>query len=278
MCRLYGQILLSARGAKDFLVDSDRSLLHQSNYREGNFQKDGWGFGFYNGEGEARVIKSPRPAFKDVRRFSAEAAKIRSRVVMGHLRAASNPLGLPRRRLISEENSQPYTDGRFIFAHNGTVEIPTEVGKFLGPYQHRLQGCNDSEFYFWQFRKFYDLYGDIPKALQACIQELWTIWGYCKGRYPKKTSPYTRLNTLVSDGKSLHAMCHCYKPFKLQSLFNPKQNWGTMCLARRDGRAILASEELDTGPWSHLRDPEIVSATILGSGISVRRQSFKLVR
>src|SRR5438128_1129735 len=150
MCRLYGQIGPIAQTAEDFLVDSNCALLRQSNLKPGNYQKDGWGFGYFNGS-RGKVAKSPRPAFKEPERFTSLASKIRSRVVIGHLRAASNPRNLPHRRLIAIENSQPFTDGRIVFAHNGTVNIPLEVAKYLGPYQRRIRGVNDSEVYFWQF-------------------------------------------------------------------------------------------------------------------------------
>src|SRR5579859_4747039 len=189
MCRLFGQISPTPQSAKDFLVDAKYSLLYQSDHKPKNLQKDGWGLGSIDG-GRVHVVKSAGAIFKEAGRFKSVAGKIQSKIVIAHIRAASNPQGLPFRRLIARENSQPFTDGKIIFAHNGTVNIPLEVAKFLGPYQRRIRGVNDSEVYFWQFKKFYDAYGDIPKALQACIGELWVLWKACKVRYPKKKGPY----------------------------------------------------------------------------------------
>src|SRR5208282_1677159 len=142
MCRLFGQISPTAQSAEDCLVDAKHSLLSQSNYKRSNLQKDGWGLGYFEGR-QSKVSKSPGSAFKEAARFKSLASKIRSRVVIGHLRAASNPQGLPHSRLIGIENSQPFTDGHILFAHNGTVNIPLEVIKYLGPYQRRIRGVND---------------------------------------------------------------------------------------------------------------------------------------
>jgi predicted glutamine amidotransferase len=273
MCRLYAQISPSPSSARDFLVDAERSLFRQSNFRRRDYQKDGWGLGWYDARG-ARIVKSPRPIFDEERRFRALAARTRSRIVIGHLRAASNPMRLTRRQLMRAENAQPFTDGRFVFAHNGTVLIPRDVRRFLGPYRDRLEGSNDSEIYFWQFRKFFDLYGDVPRALQACVEEQWLLWDYRRSRRAKETAPYRGLNTLVSDGTSLHALCLFPPKHPKPSLFNPRVQWGRMSFARRDGRVIFASEQLDHGDWSLFRNPEIISATPTKGGISISRRAF----
>lgn len=271
MCRLYAQISPRALSAGDFLAESERSLLKQANFRKGDYQEDGWGIGFFNGRG-AEIVKSPKAVFDEEPRFRRAAKTIRSKVVIGHLRAASNPMRLSRRELMRADNAQPFTDGRFIFAHNGTIQIPRELLKFLGPYRDRLRGSNDSEIYFWQFRKFIELYGDVPQALQACVRELWTLWGL-KAR-PKGALPYLGLNTLVSDGDSLHAMC-CYPPkHPKRSLFDPKIQWGRMSFARRGERLIIASEQLDASGWNRFGSAEIVSATLSGGKIALKRVNF----
>jgi len=273
MCRLYAQISAKPLNAADFLAEADHSLLRQANYRRKDYQQDGWGIGYY-AAGGAKVVKSPKAVFKEAARFRSLSAQIKSRVVIGHLRAASNPLRLSQSKLMGYENTQPFTDGRFIFAHNGTVQIPLEVAKFLGPYAASVRGLNDSEIFFWQFRKFYDLYGNIPEALTACVHELWTLWDYCQDRYRKKKLPYIGLNTLVSDGRSLHGLCHYPAGHPKLSLYDPKQPWGRMTYARRGDRVILASERLDAGSWSAFGNPQIISATLTSGGIKVAKQTF----
>lgn len=274
MCRLYGQISTAPAGARDFLVDSERSLLRQSHFRPDQPQKDGWGVGYFIRD-RARVVKSPGPIFQESRRFVSVASRVKSRAVIGHIRAASNPRGLPARRLLGPENTQPFTDGRIVFAHNGTLQIPDEVARFLGKYRNKLRGLNDSEVYFWQFMKFLDAHGSAPEALKACVRETWAIWERCKRRYPRRKAPYTGLNTLVSDGVSLTAMCHYPHGNEGQrSIFTPEQPWGAMSLRRERGRAVLASEDLDASGWERLRDSEIISCELRGGRLALRRARF----
>lgn len=275
MCRLYGQISARAAPASDFLADSERSLLKQSDVRGRDLQKDGWGVAFYEGD-RARVVKSPNPIFEEAGKFSALSARIRSKVVLGHIRAASNPRGVPVRRLIGRENTQPFTDGRVVFIHNGTLHIPGEVEKALGRWRRRVRGLNDSEVYFWQFMKFLERCGDPSKALEACVREIWAIWGSVKAGYPGRRAPHAGLNAVVSDGRSLHALClYPRRGPGRPSLYNPRQAWGAMSLGRRNGRVIVASEDLDSRGWDHLAEGEIVSAVLSADGVSTRRRRLE---
>lgn len=272
MCRLFGQISVSPRSASDYLAEAPRSLLRQSDAQRLHLQKDGWGLGYFSG-GRPKVVKSPRPAFREAPRFRAIAARARARVVLGHIRAASNPRGVPTARLIGPSMTQPYTDGRWVFCHNGTLHIPDEVSRLLGTYRARVKSLNDSEVFFWQLRKFIDSRESVPEAFKACVREIWGLWAGCRARYPKEKAPYTGLNALVSDGRSLYALCHYPARIGHPALFSG-QPWGRMSVAERDGRVIVASEDLDDRGWKRLGAAEIVSATPKGSRIVVTRERF----
>lgn len=274
MCRLFGQISLSPRTASDYLAEVPRSLLRQSDARPADLQKDGWGLAYFSAPRRPRIVKSPRPVFREASRFSALAARSRSRVVVGHIRAASNPRGVTSKRLITLANTQPFTDGHWVFCHNGTLQIPDEVARFLGPYRSRIRSLNDSEVYFWQLRKFIDARGgDVAEALKACVRETWAIWAACRGRYPKKKAPYTGLNALASDGKGLYALSH-YPSRPGHKAFFTDQPWGVMSLARRGTRVVIASEDLDQGRWDRLGAAEVVSAVAIDGRLVVRRETF----
>jgi len=277
MCRLFAQISPQPQSAREFLVDSEFSLLRQSNFNKKNLQKDGWGLAFFGNKNRIKVFKSLKPVFKEAERFKRLASENESRVIIGHLRAASNPRGIPLKKLISLDNTQPYTDGRWAFAHNGTLQIPDEVAKHLGPLRKNIKALNDSEVYFWQFIKFQRLYKDPARALRACIQETWGIWEDCKSRYPQKKTPYTSLNALLSDGTRLYAMNHFVsRGMASYGNCNPTQPWSVMSLAQRGSRIIAASENLDQGPWTRLVQPEILSVEIKGRGLAVKRRRFEI--
>lgn len=277
MCRLFAQISPTAADAKHYLTDSCFSLLRQSNFNKKNPQKDGWGIGYFGNDGTALVSKSAKPVFRESRRFQQLASQTRSRVVIAHLRAASNPLGLTRKRLLAERNSQPFTDGRWLFAHNGTLRIPREIARRLGGYRKKVSGDNDSEIYFWQFIKFLRRGRGAAWALRACIREIWTAWASCRRRYPGIKNPYTSLNALVSDGRRLYALNHFVeRGLSDVGVCNPDQPWSVMSFSRRAGRLIAASENMDRKTWTRLRPPEILSASIENGRLSVRRKRFQL--
>lgn len=277
MCRLFGQLSASPAAAADFLVDAEFSLLKQSNFKKSNPQKDGWGVAWFGTNGKAVVSKSPMPAFKETAKFKEAAMGAVSTAAIGHIRAASNPRKLPKGRLINMANTQPFTDGRWIFAHNGTLQIPSEVTQRLGRWKHKLNSLNDSEVYFWQFRKFYEKHGDVEKALSACVAEDWALWKECRESHPGKTAPYTGLNTLISDGKTLYALCHAAsKGLASCGVCNPDQPWSTMSFTRRASRVIVASENMDEGAWTRLDPPELLSISVRAGRLEVRRRRYEL--
>jgi glutamine amidotransferase len=277
MCRLFAQISTKPGSAEDFLVDSEYSLLKQSNFKKTNLQKDGWGIAHFGNKGQTAVSKSPKPAFKEAEKFAAAAKGAVSRAVIGHIRAASNPRKLPMAKLINMDNTQPFTDGRWIFAHNGTLQIPQEVSEQLGSYRRKLKSLNDSEVYFWQFIKFYDKLGDVEKALLSCIAETWALWKECREDHPAKTAPYTGLNTLLSDGISLHALCHAAsKGLASCGVCNPAQPWGTMSFAHRGDRVIVASENMDRGDWTPFATPELFSVDTRSGRLEIHRRRYAL--
>ncbi len=274
MCRLFAQVAPTAAKACDLLVDSPFSLLKQSNFDRGNLQKDGWGIAHFGNHGKPSVSKSAGAPYEESARFEKAAHGAVSRLVIGHIRAASNPKGLPPRRLLSRANAQPFTDGTWVFAHNGTLEIPDEVAARLGPLRRGLKSDNDSEVYFWQFIKFLRRTKDPVEALRRCVREDWELWNTARLRHPEKKVPYTSLNVVAGNGKRLIAFCHFTpRPEATWGVCNPTQPWPVMCFSRREGRLIVASENLDRGPWTRLRPTEALVAELTARGtLALRRR------
>ena len=271
MCRLFAQIAPGISTAEDFLVSQRWSLLNQSRWDKNNLQKDGWGIGYFNQKHKPVVLKSPKAAFRETKKFQCAAALAHSCAILGHLRAASNPLNLPMKKLISKKNSQPFTDGKWIFIHNGTVEIPNEVADSLGPLKKKIMSSNDSEVYFWHFIKNYRKTKDAVKALRLCVKDLWALWRTSgQRRHPEKTKPYTSLNTIVSDGSRLYALCHSLaRPNISKSLCRKNQLWTIMSWSKRGNRLVVASEDMDRRHWNHFKNGEILSASMGKNGIKI---------
>ncbi len=272
MCRLFAQVAPQAVSARDFLADSDFSLLNQAAADPNNPQKDGWGLAWFGPAGEAHVVKSGRAAPDERARFTAAADDARSSVVLGHIRAASKGIG------IDDQRAHPFADEGWVFAHNGTLFIHREVAAALGARRARLTTDSDSEVYFQQFMKFRAEGAEPSAAFEACVAENWRLWEACRSRYPELSAPYSSLNAIASDGNAIHALCHAaHRGLAEHGVCHADQPWSVMSYAIRDGRFLLASEGVDGGDWTRLSPPETISAAPTSTGVDIRRRPLKLV-
>jgi predicted glutamine amidotransferase len=271
MCRLFAQVAPRPASARDLLADSEYSLLRQSDADPANPQKDGWGLAWFEPSGEARVVKSGRPAPEERGRFLAAADEARSSVVVGHIRAASKGIG------IDESRAHPFSDDGWVFAHNGTLFIHREVAAALGARRARLKTDSDTEVYFQQFLKFVAEGKEPSEAFEACVRENWRLWEACRSRYPELPAPYSSLNAIASNGKGIHALCHAaHRGLAEHGVCHPDQPWSVMSWAIRGGRFVLASEGVDGGDWTRLTPPETISASPGPGGVDVRRRRLSL--
>lgn len=270
MCRLFAQVSTQPESARDLLVDSEFSLLRQADGDPANPQKDGWGMAWFGDDGRPRVTKSGGSASAERDAFVRTASAAFSAVVVGHLRAASNPT-------VDREHAHPFEDQGWVFIHNGTLTISREVAAALGPRAGRLKTDSDSEIYFQQFLKHLAAAQDPSRAFEACIAENWRLWESCRGRYPDDSTPYTALNAIASDGRGIHALCHASRRgLAAGAVFHPGQPWSVMSFATRGRRFVLSSEGEDGGDWTRLAPPETISAVPAGARIDVRRRALTL--
>lgn len=266
MCRIAASFSVEPADMADWLCLAPKSLLAQSSAVKSREQKDGWGIGWYAG-GKPRVIKSPNPVYKETGLFRRTAAAV-SRAVIAHVRWASNPLGLPRSELLGKENSQPFARGRFLFAHNGTLNIPGEIAGSLGRYAKEIRGRNDSEVLFYQFLKMADRCGDPGKAFKLMLEEINDAWLSCRKDHPDKKAPYKGLNFFASDGERLWLFRHFPMTRDIGALMTPRWKYGRIAYRLSGGRLIAASEPLDGGRWDSLEDLE--TAEVWGGKNGVR--------
>lgn len=275
MCRLFLQVSAGPKGAVDLLADSDFSLLKQSSGKRSCPQKDGWGVGWHDEKGNPRRVRSPYPIYKEEKKLRAAAERAVSRVVVGHIRAASNPLGLTNKALITEVNAQPFMLGRWLFAHNGTLLIPRETRAALGPLAKKLTARNDSEIYFYHLLKHMKKAGSFHDAVQAALLELWDIWDSCRKRHPGKQAPYTSMNAVLSDGRRGYAICHAASAGMASTgVFHPSQPWSQMSFSQRGSRLLAASEGLDRKDWTLMLPPETIEARAAGGVVKAIRRTL----
>lgn len=275
MCRITASISPAPATSEDLLCGGRRSLLAQAGAVKGRFQDDGWGIGFFREGGRGTVIKSPLPARLNAGPFRRAAAKAGSRVILAHVRYASAP-GVPLARQARIENTQPFSAGGFVFAHNGTLFLRDEIRSLLGKYASRVKGSGDSEVLFWQVMKMLDAYGSPAAAMEAALDEIRTVWVSRRDSLPGRKFPYTGLNLFLASEDSLTVLCHAPHSDARTALMSPGWEYGRIAWRREKNRAVFSSEPADDAPgWKKMNDPEIASASVSGGKL---RLSFKRVQ
>jgi glutamine amidotransferase len=238
MCRLFGMLSPEPLSARFWLLGAADSVVNQS-YRN----PDGTGLAHYVGT-RPIVEKHPIAAHED-QQFAAEARSAHSHLFVVHVRHATR--GDPR-----PENTQPFSRGNLVFAHNGTIngleELPGSLGLFLGN--------TDSERYFallhHHIREARDMITSIRKTVN----------------WIEETCTYSSLNFLLADGESLYALRlpgkeglfvrHLEAEEELRCL----SSYGTRTEGHLSRGAVLfASERLDTAPsWRELEPDTLAVA------------------
>jgi len=263
MCRLFGMLSMRALNANKYLLEDPCSLYAQSKKDPKRLQGDGWGIGFYKNE-DPILIKSEKPIYMDYEDFSSAVQQARSRIIIAHIRRASNPRGLPREKIISKENSQPFMYGKYIFAHNGTITIPDEVAETLGEWRYKIKGFNDSEVYFWFLMKELAEGADLPSAVKNLKATLEDLWRETRERYPDKRRPYIGLNIIISDGKNLYTYCGYEENNEAsKSICFGDQPIFEMSYSLTEEKLIVASEKTNREEdWKPLRSGELLIGKI----------------
>jgi len=200
MCRLFGQHAHPGVDLCEPLCSASNALRIQS-----HAHPHGWGIGWWE-RGRPRVRKGLLPAHEDAD-FVAAALEARSRVIVAHVRDASvGP--------VADENTHPFTHGRWLFAHNGTVArfgrsrqvreaLLAEIDRDL---RGRIRGATDSELCFHLFLSRLRAHGRLePASLARVRRALADTTATVAAIADPGASRPSSLNFLVSDGRILAA-------------------------------------------------------------------------
>lgn len=207
MCRLFGLLTAENARAEPWLVHTDRSLLAQSHASPKTAQTDGWGIAWFGESGHPKVVKGVAGAFEPSERekFVATAKVAEGPLVVGHLRHASNPMGLQREELLGPANSQPFDSHTAIFAHNGSIPLPRETRPYLGVHESKVRGVNDSEVVFWLLVRHAEEMNDPLRGYVHAVEDLVRVRKETK---EPSVPPFTGLNILYAPrAEELWAFC-----------------------------------------------------------------------
>ncbi|MBO3799923.1 MAG: class II glutamine amidotransferase [Candidatus Brockarchaeota archaeon] len=251
MCRLLGAMFVESNTVENHLLDAECSIFKQAVKGK---QSDGWGIGFYVGRVPI-VFKSEKAVYEEEERFKEVVKSTKGRIIIVHVRKASNPRGLPRERLISPESSQPFYHSNYLLAHNGSINIPDEVIKRLGYYRELVKSNNDSEVYFYLLLSLIEKENDVITAFKNVEKTLMEI--FIEEKPSKFETPFTSLNTIFSDGEKLYAFSR-YLTNPGKSICYGDSPVFEMCFKFDEKHLVVASEKTERGVWHPLKNNNLL--------------------
>lgn len=240
MCRFVAyigkQILLGDLVArpKHSLIDQSFNAVERSSSLNG----DGFGLGWYTPSVavDPCVFTSINPAWSN-RNLLNLVNHIKSGCFFSHIRAAS--AGMP----VSESNCHPFSFGKYLWMHNGTIEGFDRfkrrlINSLSDEIYESIQGSTDSEH---AFGVFLNLLGDCEKYLsvdelsQKLVDTIRQLEEWVREVGAQKPSMY---NFAVTDGKSILAV-----RYVSDSSLEPISLYFSRIGERKDG-VVIASEKL----------------------------------
>ncbi|WP_051341245.1 ergothioneine biosynthesis protein EgtC [Pseudonocardia spinosispora] len=197
MCR-HLAYLGPARPLADLMLTPEYGLLRQSYAPRdmrggGTINADGFGVGWYPGAGPAAPVRYrvDRPLWSD-QSFADIAAATETGAMLAAIRSAT--VGMP----VVDTASAPFTDGRWLFSHNGvvtgwpssvvalaaelpvtdlmTLDAPTDSALLWAMVRHRLRSGEEPE-----------------EAVAGVVASV------------AKAAPGSKLNLLLTDGTAIYA-------------------------------------------------------------------------
>jgi gamma-glutamyl hercynylcysteine S-oxide hydrolase len=219
------------------VLDPPHSLLHQTwaptDMRGGgSINADGFGIGWHT---NGRIVRYRRacPMWSDAS-LRTLAAGTESGAIVAAARSAT--AGMP----VNEQACSPFTDGRWLFSHNGRIEgWPHRIADLASalPVTDLLtvDAPTDSALLWVLVRRRIESGESPAEAVAGTVHAV------------ERAAPGSRLNLLLADGESVVATTH----------FHALSTW-------QDGdRVLVSSEPLDPADdrWSAVPDGHLVTAT-----------------
>jgi glutamine amidotransferase len=262
MCRLVGIVASEVTEFGLVLREAPRSLARLSNEHP-----DGWGVAAHGGpysippppseesrhEGGWRIHKGTERA-STCSRFQALASRSAGTVLIAHIRQKT--VGVTKL-----ENTHPFLRGKWVFAHNGTIQDQPSVRAGISPARlAEIRGETDSEALFAYLLTRLDAagLGQVPENAGAREAATNVLAAATEELRARKVGAF---NFLLSNGSSCFVHRFGRSLFLLERTPDPAPSSGTTLGAgaertetwRPRRRAVLvASERLTDEPWREL--------------------------
>lgn len=232
MCRLLGYVARTPTTIAAVVGEQDihdfTALSHK--------HRDGWGVAWASDD--AVHVRKAAEAARRSDTFARHARDHRSDIGMVHLRWAT--LGFP----VTAENAHPFTDGRYAFAHNGSIIPPSDLGRLIPEHvQARRRGDTDSEQYFLALlARLEDT--DLVQAVADTVSEI------------ANNCAFSSLNCVLLTPEVLVAVCRYDKS---QATADEDPEYFNLRYRIRAGSVVVASSGWGTG-WQELNNGEMLVA------------------
>ncbi len=196
MCRLYALHANEPTRVECSLVHAQNALMEQSKRdSDGLMHGHGWGVADYP-DGVPVIEKQTWAAYHG-EHFAKRAARVYAYTVVAHVRRAT--VGPPE-----INNTHPFSYGRWIFAHNGTIRNFDKVREYLLEaidfnQRNAIKGTTDSEHVFHYLLSLWAKHPEL-ELLKTVRSGLNQIIKWCRLVDP---DAQPSLNIVLTDGNQL---------------------------------------------------------------------------
>ncbi len=265
MCRLYGFRANEETKVECSLVYAQNALLAQSRSdARRSSHPDGWGIAFY-ANAHPTLERRHTAAFDDLH-FGLAAERAYSTTVLAHVRQAT--VGTP-----SPDNTHPFTQDRWAFAHNGTITGFDVVGEtmaaeLLPPYRELRRGTTDSELLFLWLLSRLDRAGALELSSAAAVDRAAREIGDAIAEVAARAEAAeatrsAKLNVLLTDGRVLFASRWRNSLWRLsRDGVHDCEICGIPHIHHHEGHRyraeIVASEPITDEPWTEVADRSLL--------------------
>jgi predicted glutamine amidotransferase len=239
MCRLLGIVASRPMDFRTLLAERPRSLAAL-----GEEHRDGWGLASFSG-GRWELHKGTDPASRDAR-FHARALDLRGELLVSHVRKRT--VGMTR-----TANSHPFSHGRWVFAHNGTIDdrawLTTRISNARAS---QIVGDTDSELFFAFLLTTLDAAGLADTPSSSTTDTIAPVTAECRAR-----DGFGSFSFLLSDGES----CWAHRFGRSLYVLERGEEHPT---SRRAPAVFVASEPMTEEAWREVPNGTLLHITRTG--------------
>jgi predicted glutamine amidotransferase len=262
MCRLLAYASVDSQSVQSLLSQDEFERFRQLS----TLHRDGWGYAWVSQpSAEPLQFNSVQRAVDD-EQFLEHMASERGVAGIVHLRWATS--GFP----VCIENSHPFIEGGWHFAHNGAVAHHHRLLELISEDRRaRLKGDTDSELYFQLILQRTDELHDIALGVRQAIADIRRVCGM--GSLNCLLLSQTRMLAVQAQGETPAPVASLAKAVGgVDALpLGHDESYYRLRYAVRDGSLLVSSTGVGVDGWDYLGDDAIVDADLTSGSVTVTR-------